>query len=575
MEEVEQMRVWWVIAGVVIRVLINWMASRASRRQRLLDLRATIRWWLTSRRGTAIALAVAMVTTAMGLLIYSLVDRAATWPESAVALVLIIAAFSSGTEIFAAISSARAKASPQPLELSEDQTTLPWRMTDHSIPDQRWKPEDSLERRKDLHDFWVRKYARLPRGILPGFKRLLEDTSSINYRVTSVGKKRFLRLHRKSGPKDIECHRRAAEALIGAKVFPARLGNYVVPLRLKGKHDYAPISGVNFGWGEMIGEVFPYLKGVEHFAGRSPDELRSVGRLLGKVQMALQDLDEETVEFLKPLTDKKRNRGFDNTEELQKSHAQFKELLRVARHTGFAQMVKAPDRDGNKDETCISRWFQEVMTFRETAADIADFRNRMEDVNTPSRPLLFDVHPHNVFFRKRTAECVLIYDYERLGFWPHGHVVAFSLHRFAREFVIRQAREAHYRVPVDSGKSLLDTPECLTCLCRAARKFLRAYVDVMNTADNRLDLPEDFASSLADYVKSANIEKLLHALIYALRGRDELGRGAARVLGEARKFIGYMKEADEFGSHKDLEVAVLKAISANPHVPGSTAHRRC
>ena len=87
-----------------------------------------------------------------------------------------------------------------------------------------------------------------------------------------------------------------------------------------------------------------------------------------------------------------------------------------------------------------------------------------------------------------------------------------------------------------------------------AKEFFNIYQDVYNNSfkdddnykDIELSLPDDFKSNISGYIMSANMDKLLHVSTNFLSGKDPLQRSIERQLGEVRKFIRYMHEAEKF-----------------------------
>ena len=471
----------------------------------------------TSCRTLTLSLAVVLgfVAVAFRVVWFVLPDEA-KWPEPAFTVALLLIAALTGGGVFAKLKSLSARVAPPPLETSEDPTTRPWRTTNHSIDTIRWgMPEHDAEHQKTLHRFWIENYAPLPRGICPKFYPLLEVTSSINYRVTSFFKKdRFLRLHRAPKAGEIEGRQGLARLLREAGVFPDGYAKYVVPLQLKSGSYSSPVADSGFGPGRITGEVLPYARGVRHFPGRSVDEVASVARLLGRVQWTLQDLDknDKTREELKTLLQLPLS-SLPAHQDFTASWEYLQELANAERNASdqFGRLLRL--RDGGEK----SNWSR-IVGWVKLAEDI-----RGSLVQGELLLLLHDVHPHNVFFKN--DKCVLIYDYQWLGRYPHALVVAFSLHRFIRELAVN--REASHADDLLAG----------------AVSFLEAY---QRHCD--LPLPGDFESQIGHYVMAANIDQLVKSLVYGLTGHDELERTDARVLGEARKFIRYMKEAEELQS---------------------------
>ena len=428
------------------------------------------------------------------------------WLEPLLTLILLGVAWLTGSQIFSDLSALRANAQALPLESNEDPTTEPWRITNHSIHEIRWNPETNSEHLKTLCSFWSEHCSHWPRAIFPRFDHLLEETSTINFRVQSLFEEiRFLRLHRAPLAGELECRRLLAERLKEANIFPQRFANYLIPVPLNsGLFSQAVLHSSFAPAGRVIGEVLPYAKEVTHFTGRNVTEVESVGRLLGSVQSVLQNFNENIRKSLRPLTSLARN-SLPSADDLVEYWKKIETLEQQASllHP-FARLIKL--------EPKVKDWVREAIETRKFQNDKNLFL------------LLHDVHPHNVFCKN--GECVLIYDYQWLGFWPHGHVIAFTLHRFVRELVVKDENtSADRQRTIDEG----------------VQYFLKAYQNSCS-----LPLPDDFHANLSAYIRSSNMDKLLNSFWYGLSGQDPLQRSEARLFGEARKFIRYMKEAREF-----------------------------
>ena len=459
------------------------------------------------KKGKFGAARVLVLPVVIGLVWWLVSGSSNQWLEPAVILLLLLIACLTGTQLFADISDLRAKSEALPLESIEDPTTEPWRMTNHSVHKIRWNPETTPEHLQTLGTFWKKHYARWPRGCLPRFDRLLEETATSNFRVRSLFEEvRFLRFHKAPLEGELECRRLIAEGLKEANVFPQGFADYLLSLRLKSDSFSHPIPESSFSpAGRGRGELFPYVDDdVKHFQGRASDEVASVGKLLGKLQQALQAFDDDTRESLSPLT-KAPDNAFPSAKDLLHSW----EYIEPLRKEGcllhpFARLLILASE--------VSSWVREANEVRRSQQDEERFL------------LLHDVHPHNVFCK--SGECVLIYDYRRIGFWPHSYVVAFALHRFVRELIVKgHSTERRRQSLITDG----------------VRRFLDAYQESC-----KLPLPQDFVTNLGAYIKSSNIDSLVLAFRYGMEGHDPLRRTDARLFAEARKFIRYMKEAGKF-----------------------------
>jgi hypothetical protein len=136
---------------------------------------------------------------------------------------------------------------------------------------------------------------------------------------------------------------------------------------------------------------------------------------------------------------------------------------------------------------------------------------------------LSDLHPRNVF--TMGGKCILIYDFEEANTkHPEGANLAFSAHRFGREY-IRKKRAAG------------DDPRAAAH--EAALAFLRGY----RTARPPKVIEEAVADGI-DWAKALNFAKLVTNLEYELKRLDDpIGR--RDHCEEIRKFLCYLRELDE------------------------------
>ena len=429
---------------------------------------------------------------------------------------------------------------PMPLERTEDPTTRPWRLTNHSFPDIRWTPEIEADRLKALRDFCREQESPWNRGFLKMFERLFEETGTENYRVFSIfGPARFIRIDKVTDIGDLRCRHRVLAHLTNASVFHSDFFRCLEPLPLRNPdpehhpHDRAlrkrTLSGSCFApHGDVWAQMFPCIDINTHYTGETEDELVSVARMFGRIQAELQSPDVSDDEYINqnqaknPLVNTRRD-----TEEIWKD---WSAILNAAKDLGpensFVEILISENELTDEGEGQLTRWLEEAVLLRESAGK--DYL------------LLHDVHPHNVFCKNN--ECVLIYDYSWIGRWPHSWVVALSLHRFVREYVIKNTKKEEREDIEREG----EYPQKLKEFCaRGACLFLESYRK--SCPQTLLPLPADFEANLGAYIRCSNMDKMLGAFGKGLGLDEEIRmRPKERLVGEARKFVRFMKESEVF-----------------------------
>ena len=119
--------------------------------------------------------------------------------------------------------------------------------------------------------------------------------------------------------------------------------------------------------------------------------------------------------------------------------------------------------------------------------------------------------------------------------------MAFSLHRFVREYVIKNAQ-----TEIRECQSEGEHPPKVKELCKeGACCFMESYRK--HCRQDLIPLPDDFETELGKYIRCSNMDKMIAkfkdeiVLQKDVRLRDE-----ARRLGEVRKFVRFMKESEAF-----------------------------
>lgn len=412
------------------------------------------------------------------------------------------------------------------LEDKEDPTTKPWRLTNHSFFEIKYENETNNNKRSELLRFLCEVSDKffdkciIKYWTFTAFQRLIEETGTDNYRVLSPLKEpRFLKIYKDPKKNETKCRNLIAEDLKEKEVFPEYI-KYLIPYRhseIKTGTSFVPNGNVIF-------ELYPYIDGVTHFKGKEEKELINIAGVLGKLQKSLQvgtlnkKLEsinlQESDAYTKYLTEK------EITEKWKKINC----LINTMHYYDPIARVLYEKENQDIIIECVKK--------------VASLRKEQKEKELV---LLFDVHPHNVFYKDN--ECVLIYDYSGIGYWHHSHVLAFSLHRFIREYV----RERNYN---------FYTKEYFTNKIRElANQFIEEYERSYNDSYDKnikLERPDDFKDNLHIYIMSANMDKLLSVSLNSLKKEDILRRPESRMFGEVRKFIRYMREAKAFKKEDKL-----------------------
>ncbi len=437
-----------------------------------------------------------LVIITLVLLVWNLIDP--SW-EAAFVLLVYALAWITRSDITAALSALRATYRARAIELDEDQTAEAWTTTNHSVSEIRWASITDPECRDIASTFWRSRCASGFTKRLAMFDRLLEDTATINIRVEPFFEEtRLLRLYKALlVPEELSCRNTVALHLQKEKIFPDDMAQCVVALPLRGGGYSERISDHRLSPGQNIwGEVYHFARDVTHYPAESLDQLASVAKTLGKVQQSLQSLCADSIAPLVTGNAARKDVPFDRWPEIKEA------VLKDSLLHPYVRLLRPY-------VPAIDKWIESVRVFTESTERHGEFI------------LLHDVHPHNVFFRG--GECVLIYDYQWVGNWCHGDVVCFAAHRFIRDLVAKH-----------SGES-----PATTFISRAMRTFLDSYRQECD-----LKLPDDLELNMCPYIQRANVGKLISICWTGLYGHDKWSRGDTRMLGECRKFIKYMKEAE-------------------------------
>jgi len=439
-----------------------------------------------------------------------------------------------------------------PLEETEDPTTKPWGKINHSFPKMFWSPNIHEEHMRALRYVYRKQECFWSKSFWTVFEQLIEETGTINYRALPfLGRPRFIRIYKVPNVDDLRCRDIVFNHLKKKGVFDLKFIGGLEPIPLN--HDggdvtsedralnYTTLSNSVFNkGGDVFVHIFPYLDVGMHFTGKKVEELRSIATAFGRLQGALSLFDADAREYLQD-QDRRKQESLLNSDlflgrrltadELEDKWNRLKGDVNKGSNNPFVEIMKEENKEKQLD-----KWIYEAVDLRR--------EDEKKDSGGGGKPLfLYDVHPHNVLCEK--DECVLILDYTWIGAWPHSWVVAFSLHRFVREYVIRNSKE-QLGAERSDGNSVSE-------LCdKGAKIFLEEYRSGLkffhgDSQERCFELPENFKQTLGQYIRCSNMEKMLGTFAVGVRNnRDILMRPVGRRLGEARKFIRFMKESKEF-----------------------------
>ena len=433
---------------------------------------------------------------------------------------------------------ARITSEPRPvlLEDREDQTARPWRKINHSFPEIHWSPEIEQQHLKELVHFYYKQERIWNRNYFAIFEELIEKTGTINYRIFSIlGPARFIRIDKTANLIDLKCRRSVVVHLRETSVFRDEFLRGFEPIAIRTPdlederknqplHKKTLLSSHFKKDGPVFIQMFPYIDVNMHYTGKDDEELVSVAAAFGRLQSRLQCLDEDKYEQLKK--NSKENDLIRPEEDAESLLRLWLKILKAAEDKGpedlYAQLLKVENKNGR-----LTEWVEESASLRAKS-----------DEN--KYLLLHDVHPHNVICKN--SECVLIYDYSWIGSWRHSLVVAFSLHRFVREYLIRNSSESDI-MKIDESQ---EQPPWVKDLCKkGAYLFLSSYRE--HCGQDLIPLPDDFETELGKYIRSSNMGKMFGIFQDGLGLNDDIRmRPEARNLGEARKFVRFMKESEAF-----------------------------
>lgn len=512
--------------------------------------------------------------------------------EPAISLIVAIAA--GATPVVLRLRELRSRVEGTRLEEMEDLSFDPWTSVNHSFNRIEYTLDVDPRSKSELNDFLVSAVgcpALMEFGLSSGLcilERLREETGTDNYRlIRPIGADRLVKVFKGYDPTEIRLRELVGECLERQEVFesgfrgavrslrveePTRTGQYVV---------HGPDETSSAWWAELpagamhrspvVIQLFPYVDAKHHYRGHDIRELGSAARLFARVNHALGDLGPTGVELARQLRDPGRYAPDRVPPSVREPTVN--ELL-----SGW-DAIRTHLRSGTR----LSQRYPGIESQVQLIDDAVHAAASSLALAPPTgtRCYLHDLHPHNTLFiepaddgptwgaptdrRLRTQagaarsppaadgrRCVLIYDYSWVGAWNHETVVAYSMHRFVREYV---------------RQHVVGWPEDASCIVDARDHLIREGCDVflgaycaewrmsMNAADvESCDVHEQsFKANAFGYIARANMNKLIRALKRESEGLpDALERSQDRARGELYKFVRFMAEAREFGKALNL-----------------------
>lgn len=403
---------------------------------------------------------------------------------------------------------------PRPDESGTSKAEISWPAFNHSTPLISWTPVVDALVLRNLHKVfnthfgvgWTRWYI---------FDELLEQTHSRNFRVVR-GLHRdpvFMRLHvaEREGVRLSSVQKIRAHVLQEGVFADSPVGYCLKPIAAPdGKTLVEVVSQFRLrdGSAPFYCEFFPYVHDVTHYSGTSLEQLLSFAQLFGRLQKSISTIGND----LLPLASATKDHYED-------------EICNIESDISFIDQAYQIARRKREIPAYLEFWQSNRAGLIQAA--VAQWKY-LESLNskTDVAPLMHDVHPHNTFFRG--DKCVLIYDFEQIDTYSHGDALAFSIHRFVREFV-RHRRDR-------AGMSAVHE------IPKAVKLFVEHYSSGFES-----ELTDGFLDTLDLRITKINLTKLRHVMMSLVHPGSELGRRPASTLfAEARKFVACLEEARHF-----------------------------
>ncbi len=373
-----------------------------------------------------------------------------------------------------------------------------WIRTNHSSPLVEWVAADKekYDSVRDICETYYGSYVSTPSEI----EQAPHVAGSDVYRVPDKEGRHpiLVRVFRYGRSPDNLANLCAIQKRIAAEGVFEPYGECLVPLLTSVGEDWVQ------PWekGAPCAMATRFLKGartgdVTHFAGNSPQEIKSVAGRLGHVNAVLIDADVAATSH---------THKWDMT--------RWRDFVARLKKVGSAALPKRTTYLASGELPLIERTLKEI--------------RRLPPGYNRYLPTFGDCHPHNVFVLK--AKCLLIFDYDDVRRdVPEAATCAFALHRLCREYVRGLRGNAHF-----GPKELVRD---------AADAFLDGY------REHRPKAIQAIRTEGIRWAKAINFASLMSCIAYGSGWEeDERKRGEPFHFQEVVKFLSYLKELDIFDS---------------------------
>lgn len=349
---------------------------------------------------------------------------------------------------------------------------------------------------------------------------LEENTSSVNFRVIPGVRTEpiFLRLHvgEISEARMRWVHGVRSHVLSDGVFEDSPLKHVLEPIKNLDGNPITKLDGIHLrdrSAEAYYAELFPYVHNALHYPGTSLTQIESFARRFGRLQSSIKKAPADKIfqgrkELYESLPE-------NMLEKITSMSATCKSAIKVGER-------KPHHRLWLENRDLIDKWTKKCVSYLSERRDDQRFI------------LLHDVHPHNTFFRGDV--CDLIYDFEQVDEYSHGDAVAFSIHRFVREWVRSKDSRGYF--------SRDDDPR--PAISRAVDVFIKGY------SECGPGLPTDFAKELSLRIGVTAINKLWAAMWYAIDpDACPYKRSRSFYFSEVNKFLQCLKEASFFSPDAD------------------------
>lgn len=387
-----------------------------------------------------------------------------------------------------------------------------WREVDHSRVELAWGPipdNQKVTLRKIISTYYGLDVSDC------SFEYLSEGTATRNFKVTLLdGGKFFLKIHApRARSEDIHRSRGISRSISDSPIFQKEFAEILLPEKNVHDSQLTDISTdivKDFYADEHVKfvELFKFCENVTHFNPNESNQLSSVADKFGNIQLLVRDLELEIGD----------GPGFEPY------RIEFDQLKRDI--LSIDSSMKSSSILEMENSAFIEIWMRNRDAILSGLAKAEGFSSEIENYKDSIGIFYHDMHPHNAFFRN--DECVLIYDFERVGQFIHEEVVSYAVHRFVRE-IIRVSLKTQGRI--------------------RAQKKIPIYVELFLKNYTRIVpfLPDRIREVIPSWIRISALKKLRSVSRHLLLlNTDSHSRTPAQILDEVRKFVGFLHEAEIF-----------------------------